>query len=96
MKKISDIIGRVSREVPEQSSHMTLFGHEEYTKFKCINCNDTFLLSEAYLKSKSTRKHNNDIRPFCAVCYIKTNGKAPKKQPMNAIATIEMGYYASK
>jgi hypothetical protein len=90
MKKLEKIIGRVSREVPRDATHMTLFGHEEYTKFKCVQCNEMFLLGEAYLQSKQRRKNVNDIRPFCAVCYMKTNGKKPPKEPMNAIATIDL------
>ena len=88
MTKLTKIIGRMSREVPRDATHMTLYGHEEYTKFKCVNCGDMFLKGEAYLQSKKRRKNDNDIRPFCAVCYIKTNGKKPPKKPMNAVATI--------
>jgi hypothetical protein len=88
MKKLNNIIGRVSREVPRDATHMTLDGHEEYTKFKCVGCEEMFLVGEAYLQSKKRRKNDNDIRPFCAICYIDTNGKRPDKQPVNAVATF--------
>lgn len=90
MKRLTQIIGRVSRAVPRDAKHMTLDGVEEYTKFKCVCCGDTFLIGEAYLKSNKKRKNANDIRPFCAPCYIATNGKKPKKDPVNAVAYINL------
>jgi hypothetical protein len=88
MKKLNKIIGRMSREVPRDATHMTLYGYEEHTKFKCVVCGDMFLLGEAYLQSKKRRKNDNDIRPFCAFCYMESNGKKPAKKPMNAVATF--------
>lgn len=90
MKRLTNIIGRVSRAVPRDAKHMTLDGVEEYTKFKCVCCGDMFLIGEAYLKSQKSRKNPNDIRPFCATCYIDTNGKKPKKESVNAIAYITL------
>lgn len=90
MRKLTNIIGRVSREVPRDAKHMTLDGTEEYTKFKCCVCEDMFLVGEAYLQSRKRRKNSNDIRPFCATCYIDTNGKKPKKKPVNAVAFINL------
>lgn len=88
MRRLKDIIGRISREVPRDATHMTIYGHEEHTKFKCVKCGDMFLVGEAYLQSKKRRKNDNDIRPFCAPCYIDTNGKRPPKPPVNAVATF--------
>jgi len=90
MKRLKNIIGRVSRAVPRDAKHMTLDGVEEYTKFKCVVCGDMHLVGEAYLKSSTSRKNDNDIRPFCAICYIETNGKKPRKEPVNAVAFIQL------
>lgn len=75
MPKLSETIGRVSREVPMESKIMTLFGKETYLKFRCKTCHGMFLYSEAYMNSASRRRNGSDIREYCAPCWSKHNGK---------------------
>jgi hypothetical protein len=73
------------RQSPVDTKHMTLYGHEELTKFTCKVCKKEGYYSETYLKSKPRRKHDSDIREYHADCYIKTNGKyLPKKEKSDA------------
>ena len=85
MAKLKNLVAKLWRKSPEQPKHMTLFGHQEITKFTCVVCNEEGFLSEAYLKSEKKRKHDNDVRPYHATCYIKTNGKyRPAKEKSSA------------
>jgi hypothetical protein len=83
MAKLKNLVAKLWRESPEHPKHMTIYGHQEVTKFTCVVCKKEGYLSEAYLKSKKQRKHNNDTRPYHADCYIMTNGKylPEKKEP---------------
>lgn len=81
MSRLKNVIGKLWRKSPEDTKHMTVYGYQELTKFTCKVCNQEGYYSEAYLKSERDRKHDSDIRPYHADCYIKTNGKyLPEKQ----------------
>ena len=85
MPKLKDLVAKLWRKSPEQPMHMTIFGHQEFTKFTCVVCKKEGYLSEAYLKSSRDRKNPNDARPYHADCYIKTNGKyLPEKEKSTA------------
>ena len=75
MPKLSETISRVSRAVPRTAKTMTLEGKQSFKTFFCKCCRGEFLVAEAYLQSKSRRKHSDDFRPFCVPCWIEHNGK---------------------
>jgi hypothetical protein len=82
MPKLKNLVAKLWRKSADDHKHMTVYGHRELTKFKCVVCKKDGYLSEAYLKSKRDKKHGNDIRPYHADCYIKTNGKyLPRTEP---------------
>lgn len=63
---------------------MTVYGTQELTTFTCVVCKQKGYLSEAYLESRSKRKHHSDVRPFHASCYNETNGKVPRPKETSA------------
>lgn len=75
MTKLKGLVAKLWRQSPDQPKHMTVYGYQEITKFKCVVCKKDGYLSEAYLKSERDRKHGSDTRPYHADCYIKTNGR---------------------
>lgn len=75
MPKLKNLVARLYRAIPDSYRHMTVYGNQEYTTFKCVACGQTGFLSEAYLKSKRDMRHGSDIRPYHASCYNETNGK---------------------
>ena len=85
MAKLKNLVAKLWRQSPEQPKHMTIYGHQEITKFTCVVCNKQGYLSEAYLKSERDRKHDSDTRPYHADCYIRTNGRyLPAKEKSTA------------
>ena len=85
MPKLKNLVAKLWRQSPEDPMHMTVYGHQMFTKFKCVVCNKEGYLAEAYLKSSRDRKHGNDTRPYHADCYIKTNGRyRPPKERSTA------------
>jgi hypothetical protein len=85
MVKLKDVVGKLWRKSPEDLKHMTIYGHQELTKFICRVCKKEGILSETYLKSLRDRKHANDFRPYHANCYTQTNGKyLPQKEKSTA------------
>jgi hypothetical protein len=79
MTKLTDLDARLFRAVPKEHKHMTVYGTMEMTKFICVVCKEPGYLSEAYLESKTKRKHDSDVRPYHASCYSETNGRVRKK-----------------
>jgi hypothetical protein len=75
MIKLQNLTARLHRETPKEHMHMTLFGKQQLKTFTCVVCGSQGFFSEAYMQSKHRRKHDYDIRPYHAECYIKTNGK---------------------
>lgn len=88
MSKLNTVVGKFWRQSPETPRHMTVFGTRELTKFVCLVCKEEGYLSEAYMKSKRDRKSENDVRPYHATCYLKTNGKYVK-QVVEPVSTLE-------
>jgi hypothetical protein len=84
MTKLKNLDARLFRNIPDSHRHMTVYGNQEFTTFTCVVCKEKGYLSEAYLKSKSARKHGSDIRPYHASCYNETNGKVRKKEKSTA------------
>jgi hypothetical protein len=85
MAKLKNLVAKLWRQSPDRPKHMTIYGHQELTKFTCVVCKKEGYLSEAYLKSERDRKHSNDTRPYHADCYIQTNGKyLPSKEKSTA------------
>jgi len=70
--KNKDVIGRQSREVPSppDTKHMTVYGTETLTKFKCKCCKGTFVLSEQYMSHKG----------YCCVCWNEDTTKRAKSK----------------
>ena len=93
MPSLKNIVARLNRRIPKDAKHMTLDGHQAYTKFKCVECENMFYVGEAYTQSKTRRKHENHIRPFCVPCYNKTNGKRGRSKEEKPTATIEKFFY---
>lgn len=90
MTKLTDLDARLYRATPEEYKHMTIYGHMEMTKFTCAVCKKEGYLSEAYLTSKTKRKHASDVRPYHASCYNETNGRIkPKSESSPAVSLIE-------
>jgi len=87
MTKLKNLVARLSRKVTEDSKHTTVFGETVYTTFTCKVCKEPGYLSEAYLKSKSQRKHCNDIREYHASCWNISNGKV-KKNPDKSTGSL--------
>lgn len=84
MTKLKNLDARLFRAIPDSHKHMTVYGTQELTRFKCVVCGEMGFLSEAYLQSKSKRKHDSDVRPYHASCYIETNGKVRKVEKSTA------------
>jgi len=85
MAKLKDLDAKLWRESPDSYKHMTVYGHQELTKFTCKVCGEVGYLAEAYKESKTKRKHDSHMRPYHASCYIETNGKHKKvKEPSTA------------
>jgi hypothetical protein len=84
MVSLKTLQARLSRKVPDSHKHMTVYGTQELTTFTCVVCMQKGYLSEAYLESKTKRKHNSHVRPFHASCYLETNGKVPRKKEPSA------------
>lgn len=84
MPKLKNLVARLYRDVPANHKHMTVYGNQEYTTFICLICKKPGFLSEAYLQSKSKRKHNSHVRPYHASCYNETNGKVRKEEKSTA------------
>jgi hypothetical protein len=76
---LANTVSGISRKPTTRSKHMTLDGTIILTKVVCKICKKPVLLREGYLKSHKQRKHENDIRPYHADCYIATNGKIKQK-----------------
>lgn len=88
MPKLSGLVARLSRAVPDESKHMTLYGNMEYTTFTCKVCKKKGYVAEAYKESKSKRKHSNQIRPFHATCWNATNGKTRREEDKEVSTTL--------
>ena len=88
MPKLSGLVARLSRAVPTESKHVTIYGTTEYTTFTCKVCKKKGYLSEAYLESKSKRKSPNQIRPYHASCWNETNGKTRKEEDAEISNTL--------
>ena len=84
MTILKKLEGRLYRKVPVEHKHMTVYGYHELTKFTCAICKKEGYLSEAYLESKSKRKHESDVRPYHASCYNATNGRISRKEDIEA------------
>ena len=84
MRKRSNTISRLTRKVAENTFTQTIFGKRERTTFKCKCCYKKLLIAEAYLESKSKRKHNNQIRKICVFCWDLTKGRVKKKEKSDA------------
>jgi len=89
MPSLKKVIGRLERSIPKDAKHMTLDGRQAYTKFRCVECENMFYVGEAFLQSKSRRKHANDIRPFCVPCYNVTNGKRGRSKEHKSTASLD-------
>ncbi len=79
MVKLKNLDARLHRAIPDSHKHMTVYGTQEFTRFICVVCKEPGFLSEAYLESKSKRKHDSDVRPYHASCYNETNGRVRRK-----------------
>jgi hypothetical protein len=89
MAKLKDLDAKLWRASPETYKHMTVFGHQELTKFTCKVCGEDGYLAEAYIESKTKRKHDSHIRPYHARCYIDTNGKHVKPLEKSTASLFE-------
>jgi hypothetical protein len=89
MPKLKDLDAKLWRESPDTYKHMTLFGHQELTKFTCKVCDEVGYLAEAYKESKTKRKHGSHMRPYHARCYIETNGKHTKTNEKSTASLFE-------
>lgn len=89
--KLQYLDARLSRAVAPDVKHTNIYGQTEYSKFICENCIKSGYLAEAYLQSKSKRKHENDIRPYHASCWNESNGRiTPRPEAPQTILPIEV------
>lgn len=89
MARIMQVIGKLWRESPRDTKHMTLDGHETLTKFTCKVCGEEGYVSEAYMEGERDRKNANHIRDYHADCYIKTNGKWKKPKEKSTASLFD-------
>ena len=63
------VTGRQWRAVPEDPKHMTVYGTEMLTEFKCRTCKGHFLISQQY------KGHEG----YCCDCWNKDTTKRSKE-----------------
>jgi len=66
----------VTRRVAEDAWVTNLDGTKSRAVSWCTCCRVYKPLSAFYLKSKSTRKHKNDVRGYCCICFDEQNKQA--------------------
>jgi hypothetical protein len=89
MAKLKNLDAKLWRESPDSYKHMTVYGHQEFTKFTCKVCGKDAYLAEAYKESRTKRKHGSHMRPYHAHCYIDTNGKYKKTLEKSTASLFE-------
>lgn len=70
----SSAAGVVWRKTPSNLKISTIFGVKFNTK-TCSCCGETKFVSEFYLESASKRKHPDQVRDQCVVCWDIMKGK---------------------
>ena len=88
MPKLKNLVARLSRKVPSEAKHTTIYGTQEYTTFMCKVCKQKGYVGEAYLESSAKRKHPDQIRPYHATCWNETNGKTRKEEDREISNTL--------
>lgn len=66
----------VTRRIAEDAWVTNLDGTKSRSVSWCKCCRVYKPLSAFYLKSKSTRKHKNDVRGYCCLCFDEQNKQA--------------------
>jgi hypothetical protein len=75
----ADIESRVSRKVIDVAYAWTVFLHFALKQKYCRICKMLKPLSAFYSKSKTHKKHDDDVRDECIECWDAYNGKDPNR-----------------
>lgn len=77
MIKREDTHGVVYRKTSEDLRVTTIFGKKEVVTKLCFSCLQNLPLSSFYLESKPKRKHQNQTRKHCVICWDIYKGANP-------------------
>jgi len=81
----------VTRRIAEDAWVTNLDGTKSRAVSWCKCCRVHKPLSAFYLKSKSTRKHKNDVRGYCCICFDEQNKKAKEiREERNAVKQLNI------